>query len=288
MKLIRNILLSLLLCFVFPLISNADPLEDANAAIKNEDYKKAYELLLPLAENNVPEAQTLLGAMYANGQGVEKDFNKGLSLIMKAATKEYKPAQILAFKLCIELGKQQDPSAMYNVGYMCLKGWGGEQDSNTCLGWLETAAKMGHEKSANFLSAIYKKGMFGITTDEEKATYWNNLPAAFAAGIDGKWEGSVPGMRGGPPMNISYEFKREGDKLTGSTVGYGGKENEIKDGKMDGNNLSFTIESKFQNMKSKLNYTGIFMGDTIKLSYTSNMGPGGASPPTSFDVKRVE
>ena len=146
---------SLLLCLAFPLISNADQLEDAKAAIKNEDFKKAHELLLPFAEENNTEAQILLGALYVNGQGVEKDFNKGLSMIMKAATRGYKPARLLAFKLCMDLGKQGDTAAMYNVGYMCLNSWGGEYDTNVCLKWLENAGKMGHEKSAKILARIY-------------------------------------------------------------------------------------------------------------------------------------
>ncbi|MGD9163056.1 MAG: hypothetical protein PVG39_31920, partial [Desulfobacteraceae bacterium] len=125
MKYLKTIILSLLLCFVFPLISNADQLEDASAAIKNEDFKKAYELLQPLAEQNNTEALTLLGALYINGEGVEKDYNKGISLIMKAATQGYKPARVQALKLCMDLGKQGDTGAMYNAGYMCLNGWGG-------------------------------------------------------------------------------------------------------------------------------------------------------------------
>ena len=173
MKFNRLILFSLLLCFIFPLISNADQLEDAKAAITNKNFIDAHKLLTPLAEENNVEAQTLLGTLYVNGQGVEKDFKKGLSLIMKAANQGYKAARIIAFKLHIDLGNQGDTTAMYNAGYMCLNGWGGETESNICLKWLENAAKMGHEKSAEILSRIYTKGMFGVTPDEGKATYWS-------------------------------------------------------------------------------------------------------------------
>jgi hypothetical protein len=289
MKFYKTTLLFLLLCFVFPLISNADQLEDANAAIKNEDYKKASELLLPLAEENNTEAQTLLGALYVNGQGVEKDFNKGLALAMKAAKQGFTPARIQAFRLYLDLAKKGDTGAMYNVGYMCFNGWGGgEYDTDVCLRWMENAGKMGHERSAKILAKIYKEGMFGVTPDEEKVNYWNNLQAAFAAGIDGKWKGSVPGMMGGAPMDLSYEFRTDGNILTGTTVGYGGNKTEIKDGKVDANNLSFTVESRFQGRRNTVNYTGVFLGDTIKLTFTSNRGPGGASRPTTFDAKRVE
>lgn len=287
MNFFRFILFSLLLCFVFPLISNADQLEDANTSIKNGDFKKAYELLLPLAEEKNEEAQRLLGALYINGQGVEKDFKKGMDLIMKAASNGYKPARIQAFSLSLELAKQGNTGSMYNVGYMCLNGWGGgDYDTDVCLRWMENAGKMGHEKSSKILARIYKEGMFGITPDKEKAAYWSNLAKAFAAGIDGEWEGSMPGM-GGKPMKLSYDFKTAGDKLTGTSAGYGGKKIDIKDGKVDGNNISFTVESKFQGNKSIVKYTGVFLGDILKLSFVSNMSPKD-SPPATIDLKRVE
>lgn len=283
----RFVFFSLLLCLVFPLTLFADQLGEANTAMTNEDYKKAYELLLPLAEDDNPEAQTRLGALYINGQGVEKDFNKGLGLVMKAATKGYEPARIMAYKLCMDLGNQGDAAAMYNVGYMCLKGWVGEQDTDVCLKWLETAGKMGHDKSSKILARIYKDGMFGITPDKEKSAYWSNLANAFDSGIDGKWEGSVPGM-GGRPMKLSYDFKTDGDILEGTTtVEPGDRKVDIKDGKIEGNNVSFRVESKLQGMKITSKYTGVFLGDTLRLTYVTNMGRGDL-PPATVDLKRAE
>jgi TPR repeat protein len=186
MKLCRLLCLALLLCFVFPILSNADQLEDAKAAIENEDFEKAFELLSPLAEEGNAEAQTCLGALYVNGQGVEKDDTKGLSWIMKAARQGYDQARLRAFSIHLELANQGDASALYNLGYMCLHGWGGKQDTDVCIGWLESAAKKGHDHSAKVLSGIYAEGKFGITPDEEKASYWSNLASASDAGIDGK------------------------------------------------------------------------------------------------------
>ena len=70
----RPVFMSFLLCVVFPFISNADQLEDANTAIESKDYKKAFELFQPLAEEGNAEAQTRLGALYVNGQGVRTGF----------------------------------------------------------------------------------------------------------------------------------------------------------------------------------------------------------------------
>lgn len=288
MKLHRLIFLSLLICFVFPLMANADQLEDAKTAVKNEDFKKAYELLQPLADQNNLEAQSMLGAMYVNGQGVEKDFTKGLALIMKAAVKGNKDARLKAFMLNMELGKQGDATAMYNVGYMCLNDWAGKHDNDTCLRWFDSSAKLGHEKSVRILAKIYSDGMFGVAPDKEKAVYWENLKKAYAKGIDGKWEGSTSMGPGGRPMKLSYNFKADGDNLTGTYVGFGDKEIEIKDGKIDGNKISFNIKLNFNGNVSHVSYTGLFLGDTLKLSYVSDAGPRNATPvPVSFDAKRV-
>lgn len=302
MKFLKPALFTLLLCLIIPLTAAADLLEDAKAAIGTEEFAKALELLQPLAEENNVEAQTLLGILHVNGQGVEKDFTKGLSLIMKAATQAYEPARVTAFKLCLELASQGDTSAMYNVGYMCLNDWGGDHDTAVCTKWLENAAQLGHEKSAKFLTKIYTDGMFGIAVDAEKAAHWKNLQAAFAAGVDGKWEGSLDMGMGGPPMVYSFDFKTDGDILTGTTLGFRNQKMPITDGTFDGTHISFSVKTNFGGMKSTTKYTGTFYGDTLQLtSETETSGGsglsasktlkkdtgGGTFPPVTFTVKRA-
>ena len=204
MKLCRRLFFSLLLCFVFPILSYADQLEDAKAAIQNEDFEKAFGLLAPLAEENHAEAQFLLGSLYINGQGVEKDDTKGLSWIMKAARQGYDQARLRAFSIYFELAGQGDASAMYNLGYMCLRGWGGDQDTDAGIGWLESAAKNGHVRSAKVLSGIYAGGKFGITPDEDKASFWSNPPAESASGMDGTRSREAP-VQGGPPAEYTFD-----------------------------------------------------------------------------------
>ena len=299
MKLSRFLSVFLLACFIFPAFSSADQLEDAKTALDNQDYQKAYELLSPLAEAKNAEAQTRLGAMYVNGQGVDMDFTKGLSLIMEAANQGYDMAQSIALKIYMDIASTGDTGAMYNVGGLCLKGWGGEQDKTVCLEWLERAARLGHERSGKVLNEIYAKGMYGITPDEEKATYWNDLLAAYDAGLDGEWKGEMPGFGGGPPMPFSFTFETDGDKLTGFQPGFGGQKNRIKNGKIDGKDFFFTIKtSGFGGGKMTTEYTGEFFGDTIKLTSITKTeapevdGPGvsrvGASesPPMTYILKR--
>lgn len=185
MKFIKPLILSLLILFISPIWGNADTSEDtakeamneAIMAIGNKDFEKACELLGPLADNNNLSAKTYLGTLYFKGQGVEADVNKGLAMIMDAAKQGFEQAKHIATALNMELAQLGDTKAMYNVGYMCLNGWGGEEkvDPAKCIDWLEIAAQNGHARSAKVLSQIYSKGKFGVARDEEKADYYSNL-----------------------------------------------------------------------------------------------------------------
>ena len=180
MRLSKIFLFSLLCCFVFPISSNADQLEDAKIALGNENFEKAYELLSPLAENGNAEAQNILGSMYVNGQGLEQDATKGLSWIMKAANQGHEGARKNAYMLCYDEAEQGNMGAMHNLAYMCLNGWIEGSDTSKCLKLLEGAAINGFTPSAKALCKIYREGMYGVDSDEGMATYWENFVAESA------------------------------------------------------------------------------------------------------------
>ena len=89
---------------------------------------------------------------------------------------------------------------------------------------------------------------------------------AFAAPIDGKWVGEIQGMDGSP-TKISYTFKADGDKLTGTTSSPDGKEMAIKDGKINGDNISFSVSFDMGGQEIKLEYKGVVSPGQIKLSF---------------------
>lgn len=211
MKLGSKLVFFILLAVILPITSNAGQLEDGTAAMESGDYQTAYKLLYPLAEQGDPQAQdcigsmyleglgvekdeimaadwyaksaeqgyamaqNTIGAMYVQGLGVEEDRQKGLSYIMKAAKQGLKLAQQNAYGFLAEEVKNGNIPACHNLGYMCLKGWGGEAESQECMKLLEYAAQNGYMKSASALSQIYTNGMFGVEPDEEKAAFWNNF-----------------------------------------------------------------------------------------------------------------
>ena len=99
---------------------------------------------------------------------------------------------------------------------------------------------------------------------------------ALAADIDGKWAGEIVGQN----MEIAFKFKAEGTTLTGVHI-VNGQETPIKDGKIDGNNISFTVTLDLGG-ESKIPHKGTLSGDQIKMTYEMAGQPGGIL------VKRVK
>ena len=100
--------------------------------------------------------------------------------------------------------------------------------------------------------------------------------AAYAADINGKWVTEVAGMGGGEQMKIFYNFKVDGTNLSGTT-GPEGMESPFTEGKIDGDNISFTVA--FGEMKMKMK--GKIAGEEIKLKMEMEGGmggPGGGGP----------
>jgi hypothetical protein len=95
--------------------------------------------------------------------------------------------------------------------------------------------------------------------------------AALAADVTGTWKATAEGPNG--TMQRTFVFKVEGSKLTGETTSSMFGKSTITDGKVDGDNLSFTITVKFQDNEMKLNYQGKVSGNEIK--FTVEMPGGG-------------
>ena len=85
-----------------------------------------------------------------------------------------------------------------------------------------------------------------------------------AADVTGKWAAEVQG-RNGQTRNVNFAFKQDGSTLTGTMVGPMGREVEITNGKIDGDNLSFDVNMEFQGNAVTIHYTGAVEGDSIKM-----------------------
>ena len=103
---------------------------------------------------------------------------------------------------------------------------------------------------------------------------------ARAADVDGKWSGSLDTPMGA--VQVGFNFKADGATLTGSTTGPDGSELPIKNGKIDGNKISFMVSIDFGGMALDLNYTGVVKPDSVDL-ILDIMGM-----PINFTVKKAQ
>jgi len=88
---------------------------------------------------------------------------------------------------------------------------------------------------------------------------------ASGADIDGKWTGPIE-LIDGSQMQVTYNFKADGTTITGSTPGMDGKDVPIKDGKINGNNITYSIIFNF-GQETKVDFKGVLAGDTLKLTF---------------------
>jgi hypothetical protein len=104
------------------------------------------------------------------------------------------------------------------------------------------------------------------------------LASAWAADVAGKWVSQMPGRDGGT-SETTYFFKVDGTTLTGTMTSTRG-ENEISEGKVNGDEISFVIVRKMQDgSEFKMLYKGKVSGDEIKFTREFQGGPGGGGPP---------
>ena len=87
---------------------------------------------------------------------------------------------------------------------------------------------------------------------------------SFAADVDGKWSGALATPNG--DVTIAFEFKADGTTLTGSTTGPDGTQIAIKNGKIDGNKISFVVTVAFGDMSFDIAYSGVVSPTEIKMA----------------------
>jgi hypothetical protein len=111
----------------------------------------------------------------------------------------------------------------------------------------------------------------------------SGMSIAYASDVTGKWIAQVPG-RDGQTREVTITLKAEGEKLTGSLSGRQG-DTPISDGKIKGDELSFTVTINRQGNEVKQLYKGKVAGDEIKFTRSRE---GGDRPPVEFTAKRAK
>lgn len=98
--------------------------------------------------------------------------------------------------------------------------------------------------------------------------------AAHAADVSGTWKGSFD--FNGSPVPITMNLKTSGAAVTGTVEGLPTSPVEIHDGKIDGETLSFWVNTDYQGTPYKLVYTGKVAADAIDFSFGTEDGSWGS------------
>ncbi len=147
---------ALLLFLSSPSIAVIDDYQGAVDAYSREDYKTAYELMLPLAEKGFAKAQYNLGLMYGKGKGVNRDYKEAVRWYLRAAEKGYSKAQT-------------------NLGWMYEKGKGVPRDDQKAAKWYQLASDQGVAKAQEKLILLSQKNIKSKSQDDPKGLIDHSL-----------------------------------------------------------------------------------------------------------------
>jgi len=169
-----------------------DAAKEANRALEQRDYKKAYKLLRPLAEAGDPWAQLSYGGLTLAGFGGRPDPIEACTWFQKAAEQGYAPAQGnfgecyyqghgvpkdlgKAFEWYRKSAEQGDAGGENNLGAMYAQGEGVPADAKEAVQWFERSALHGNMQGMYNLAKVYFQGRPDLPKDYELAFKWGLL-----------------------------------------------------------------------------------------------------------------
>ncbi|HYI97863.1 MAG TPA: hypothetical protein VEX68_30270 [Bryobacteraceae bacterium] len=112
------------------------------------------------------------------------------------------------------------------------------------------------------------------------ATLALTATSLFAADLTGKWAAEVTNRNGEKRTQV-FNLKADGEALTGTVTGMGGQEMKIEEGKVAGDDVSFSVTMEFNGNTRKVEYKGKVVGDQI------NFKTGQGDRVREFSAKRA-
>src|SRR5450759_2029712 len=88
--------------------------------------------------------------------------------------------------------------------------------------------------------------------------------AALAADSSGNWSGTM--QMGDNPYPLTFAFKQDGEKLTGTVTGPQGEPLPLNAGKVVGDKVTFFVQTDMNGAPAKFLSEGIIKGDEIALN----------------------
>ena len=170
----------------------------ARQAYSQGDYQKAREIWQIHADEGNPEAQSWLGSLYANGDGVEVDDANALAWYEKAANQGHAMAQAnvgamyfmgqgvdkdldKAIQWLTAAADNNDVNGLFNLAVLYAKGEGVEENTEYAAELYQKAAEQGHYPSQSRLGYMYAHGD-GVEKDRVKAYLWLTLASQHGIG----------------------------------------------------------------------------------------------------------
>jgi TPR repeat protein len=129
-----------------------DDFQKGEVCYERCDYQEAFQWYRKAAEQGNPSAQINLGAMYAEGRGIDQDFQAALTWYLKAA-------------------QQGETLAYYNLGVMYVEGQGVPRNFQEALTWYRQAAIHGHAQAQFNLGLMYEQIRDALSLKEAAAWY---------------------------------------------------------------------------------------------------------------------
>jgi TPR repeat protein len=112
---------------LLPLTAHAS-LDEARDAYAHGDQRKAFGLVQTEADRGDAEAQMWLGTFFVRGEGVPRDFGRGIEWLTRSAEQGHVPAQVFLGRLYTEkqpiLRNPQRAYMWFNVALSFAKGAG--------------------------------------------------------------------------------------------------------------------------------------------------------------------
>jgi hypothetical protein len=102
--------------------------------------------------------------------------------------------------------------------------------------------------------------------------------AAWAADITGTWTGTI--SADGNDFPLTYTFKQDSDKFTGTVTGPQGDPLPLIDCKLDGDKISFAVKVDMGGNVATFSSKGTVKGDEIALVTTNDAGMDFGGPLT--------
>ena len=152
------------------------------------DYSQAMEWFLKADAQNNAAAQYVVGYMYDEGQGFERDSYKAMEWYKKAAAQNNADAQYAvgysydkgtvvqedksqAMEWYKKAAAQNNADAQYAIGFLYQHPEGVQEDYKQAMEWYKKAAAQNNVNAQYYIGELYEAGL-GVQRDVKQAKEW--------------------------------------------------------------------------------------------------------------------